>query len=446
MGNRDLQVAVVRVRPTGIWVLGAATVKEYATRPAAEWGGELSNFLSGIGVGHVAVTVVLPRHEVTVRQVHLPGLKRKDLESAIRLQIDTLHPYADEDVDTSHARVSNTPFVLVGIVRRTLTERFLELFNEAGIKTGSFTFPAAVLYSAMRVLSVPPKEFVTAIELMEGGEVEVYGESPARPVFTAALPVPRERAIAWARSELRLEPELETSSVAMLLPKPAVFPDGYDPDSAAFEKHALSYGAALSGACPWLAIEGNLLPPDKRKTSSRARLVPTAMLAAALVLLVVALALQNQYQDARYLDLLQREIDRYQPAAQRLRAIDGQIAATRARTQSIDDFRRRARLDLDSLREITRLIPAPGWVASMDMDRNSVQLSGEADQAAPLLESFDRSPLFRTTEFTLPISRSANAEVFRLRTQREQAPPATPAASSHPTRPSPVAPAPEAKQ
>jgi Tfp pilus assembly protein PilN len=445
MGERDLQVAVVRVRPNGISVLGSATVKSYGTRPAAEWGTELSQFLGGLGVVHIATTVLLPRREVTVRQVHLPGVNGKDLASAIRLQLDTLHPYADEDVDFSYARIGKTPMVLVGIVRRSVTDRYLELLSEAGIKIGSFTFPAAALYSSMRVLSVPPAEFVTAIDAAEDGEIEVYGESPSRPVYTAALPIARERAVAVARSELRLEPEVEATSVARLLPAPVVFPESYNPENPVFESHVLAYASALTGACPWLGIDGNLLPSEKRQASSRARLIPTAALATTLVLLIVALSVQDQYHNSRYLDLLQHEINRYQPAAQRLRAVDRQIAATRARTQAIDDFRRRARLDLDSLREITRLVPPPGWLSSLDMDRTTVQLSGEAEQAAPLLESFDRSPLFRSTEFTMPISRSTNSEVFRIRSQREQAP-ATPGAAPPPARPNPAAPAPEAKQ
>ena len=45
IGNDELQVSIVRVRPSGIAVLGSATVTDFRTRPAAEWGAELQAFL-----------------------------------------------------------------------------------------------------------------------------------------------------------------------------------------------------------------------------------------------------------------------------------------------------------------------------------------------------------------------------------------------------------------
>src|SRR4051794_25104136 len=120
--DKELHVTIVRVRPSAAGVLGAATVTEYKTRPAAEWGTELLAFLRKVGAGHIAATVLLPRRDVIVRTIHLPGVTDRDLESAVRLQIDSLHPFTDEDVSFSHARLGKTPFVLVGIARRQVID------------------------------------------------------------------------------------------------------------------------------------------------------------------------------------------------------------------------------------------------------------------------------------------------------------------------------------
>jgi len=37
------------------------------------------------------------------------------------------------------------------------------------------------------------------------------------------------------------------------------------------------------------------------------------------------------------------------------------------------------------------------------------------------LKAFDASPLFRETEFTMPLNRGQSGETFRLRTKREAA-------------------------
>ncbi len=88
------------------------------------------------------------------------------------------------------------------------------------------------------------------------------------------------------------------------------------------------------------------------------------------------------------------------------------------------------RLDIDSLAEVTKLIPAPGYVTTFDMDRSTLQVGGEVDQAAALLDKFDASPLFDKSEFTMPISRGAAGDIFRIRTQRTVPSPNAPRARS----------------
>jgi Tfp pilus assembly protein PilN len=429
--DTDLYITVIRVRPSETGVLGAAAVTDYRSRPAAEWGGEVMAFLRKVGAGHIAATALLPRRDVIVRTVHLPGVSDRDLESAVALGIDSLHPFADEEVSFSWARIGKSPFVLVGIARRQIIDTYSSLFAEAGLKIGSFTFSAAAVYSALRVITAPPANFVIVQEAENG--FEVYGESEARPIYSATLPVSRDRALAVAQGELRLEPGTEARHLSELLPVPSLFPADYDPHSTKFEANALPYATALTGACPWLGISGNLMPTDLRRGSSRIRLVPSISLAVILAVLLTLLAIQASWFDARYLDLLQHEISKYEPNARRVESLNRTITTARTRSQSLDDFRRRSKLDMDALAEITKLIPPPGWVSNLEMDRQSIQIAGEADQAATLLKAFDNSPFFEKSEFTMPITKSATGEAFRIRSMRQT--PALTAAAPAPAKP-----------
>lgn len=436
--EKDLQVTIVRVRPSEAGVLGAATVTDYRNRPAAEWGTELLGFLRKTGAGHIAATVLLPRRDVIVRSVYMPGVTDKDLESAVRLQVESLHPFADEEVSYSHARIGKSAFVLVGITRREVLDGYSSLFAEAGLKVVSFTFSAAAVYSALRLITDPPVNFLVAHEVE--GAFELYGESEARALYSTSLPVARTRAIGVARAELRLDPDVEARRLADLLPRPALFPSDYDPDSARFEANILTYATALAGACPWLGIEGNLLPQEMRRGSSRLRLIPTIVLATLLTALLVVLGFESRWADGRYLNVLQYEIAKFQPFVKRSETLDAGIARSRARSQSLDDFRRRSKLDMDTLAEVTKLIPAPGWVSTFDMDRQMIQVGGEMDQAATLLRTLDNSPLLEKSEFTMPITRSGTGELFRLRAAR-QVPPVAVAAGASPVRAAGPAPA-----
>lgn len=422
----DLYISVVRARPSESGVLGSATVTTFRSRPASEWGNELTGFLRKVGAAHVAPTVLLPRREVIIRQLSLPGVADKDLASAVQLQMDSLHPFADEDVYFSWTRIGKSPTVLVGIARREVVDHYSSLFDEAGVKVASFTFSAAVLYSAMRMIKpAPPSGFITLLPV-EGGDIEIYGESESRAIYSAALPLSAERATSVASSELRLEEAPEPTPISELLPKPALFPPDHDPASPEFAASSLAYAAGLAGACPWLALEGNLLPAERRRGTSRARLIPTVALSSILLILAGSLAAHSSYADSRYLALLQHEIQRIEPRARQAARLDEETMAVRSRTQSLEDFGRRVRLDMDTLAELNKLIPPPGWVTSLEVDRNNVAIAGEVEQAATLLKTLDGSPLLEKSEFTMPIARGAAGEMFRVRAAR-QVPPIVPA-------------------
>ena len=415
--DNELQVTIVRARPSETGVLGSATVTDFKTRPAAEWGAELIAFLKKLGAAHIATTVLLPRHDVIVRSLQMPGVSDRDLEAAIRLQIDSLHPFAEDDVYFSFARVGKTANILVGISRREVVDALSTMFAEAGIKVASLTFSTAAIYSAIRLIGPGPQSgFVTVYEWQP--DIEIYGESEAKPVFAASFPPIGNRAIALAVSELRLEPGTEPVPFVDLLPKPTVFPANHDPSTPAFTENALAYATAVSGACPWLSLDGNLLPPERRRSHSRARLIPTFSLATILVLMLGALAAQSKWADGRYLGVLQHEIRKHEPKARQLDTLDKRITDTRTKTQLLDDYRRRAKHDMDALAEITKLIPPPGWVGSLELDRNSLQIAGETDQAEGLLKSIDASPLFEKSEFTMPITRTPGGQAFRIRALR----------------------------
>ena len=215
----DLHAVIAKVRPSGVDLRSAVTIENFRERPAAEWGAEFTAVLRKRGATHLPAHILLPRDEVIVRQLALPGVTDQDLQAAVRFQIDALHPYGEDDVLYTAARVGRTSTVLIGITRRDLLENYLNLFTGAGIKVASFTFSAAAIYSALRLVTAPPADGFLALQ-PTGDGVEAYGESAARPVFSASFAAPEQRARAMAASELRLPPESEPVALIDLLPYP----------------------------------------------------------------------------------------------------------------------------------------------------------------------------------------------------------------------------------
>jgi len=402
-GGESLRVTAVRVHPGGARVAGTLSFDDAMHHAAGVWGTEYAEFVRKHGCAHVAATVLLPRREVMVRHLSLPGVSDKDLPAAIEFQLDGLHPYREEDVAASWARIPGTSSVLVAITRRAVIERFVTLFGEAGIRVGAFSCSAAVIHAALRMFRAdPPPSGLLAYESTESG-FEIYGESASRSVFSASFAVPLERAAAMAAAELRLEPDTAPANLDSLL-------------NAA---PALPYAAALASACPLMALPLNLLPADLRPSGSRWLWIPSAALGAAVLLLALALGLFPRLDNARYLASLNAEIARVAPAANRATALDRQIEIARRNTLQLDDLRARTKADMDVLNEMTRILTPPAWLNLLEINLTQVTLAGETAQAAPLLHTIDASPLFKGSEFVIPPSRVNTAETFRIRTNRE---------------------------
>jgi hypothetical protein len=409
----QLTATVVRARPSGVRILGYFAVSGFREKAAGGWGAEYAAFLKKLGAAHLAATVLLPRDEVMMRPLALPGVSDKDLAAAVRFEIDSMNPFSEEESVFDWARVGGSATILVGVMRHSALESYKTLFAEAGVTVASFTFSAPAIYSALRLYSTPsPDGFLTLAE--EADELEVYGESAARPVYSARLSGSAEKARTLAVAELRLPPETEPAPLYRALPQPKAAPAEYNLTAS-----ALCYATALSGAGLTRPISVNLLPPEERQTSSRLRLVPAIALAV-LALLAAGVAIAYpKFADRRYLGMLQAEIRRVEPRARKAVELDRQIAITRNRTQTLDSFRLRTKEDLDALNELTGLLTPPTWLNSLQLTRDSLSISGAGDQAAGLVKLLDGSHQFRGSSFTIPIVPSANGEIFSLRAQRQ---------------------------
>ena len=167
-----------------------------------------------------------------------------------------------------------------------------------------------------------------------------------------------------------------------------------------------------------LRRRANLLPAERRAANSRAMFIPTAILAALLVLTMAAAVVYSRWADHRYLGKLQEEIARLEPQARRAAALDAEIALTRGRARLLDEFRDRTRQDLEALNELSALLPPPIWTNSIELTRDAVNVNGEAEQAVGLLKVIDASPLFQESDFAV-LARSGSNELFRIRSKRE---------------------------
>jgi hypothetical protein len=414
-GVESLDIAAVRVRPGGAKLLGTLCIEDFPHQPAGVVGTDIASFAKKLGLGHVVATVLLPRQDVIIRTLSLPGVSDKDMSAAVGFQLDGLHPYAEEDVVSGWSRLPDTSTVLVAIARRDAIERYATFFAEAGIKIGAFTCSAAAIHSALRLFGTAPALPLLAVDESDIG-VEVYGESASRPMYSSRANLAAERALAIAYSELRLETPIEPRSFSQLMNADQPLP----------------VAGGMASACPRHVLALNLLPEEQRVSGSLLIWVPTAVLGVFILLLAGALAALPAIEQRRYAESLAEEITRVEPGANRAAVLDRQIDAARKRTQQLDELRRRPKADMDALEEMTRAIPPNTWLSMMELTAKQIMVAGETDQAAPLLKIIDTSPLFEGSEFVGSPVRIQTVERFQIRTNREPVPRQTAQAGARP--------------
>jgi Tfp pilus assembly protein PilN len=407
IGESTLEVALVRARPNGVTVVAQATISDYRIRSATEWGKEFRDFLAKYGQKHLSATILLPRRDCIVRLAAVPGVQKKDIPAALEFQIDSMHPYGDELVAFAWAK-ADANNAMVGIIRRSTLDGYIDSFEQAGIAVAGFTFSASAVYSALRVFGEAPKDFAMIHDAGEG-LLEVYGESTAKPVFSAEFDFAPARSLALAFSELRLTgKEATTYDRALPIPRNVIQID------------SLSYATALAPLAKWNAPYANLLPAEQRTVKSRARFIPSVVLGLALLIVGIAWLVYYQIRDQRYLEELQTEISKVQPNAARAAALDRRTAEHKDRVSLLDQYRQRTEGDIEILAELSRIIPNNVWTSNIDITPDSVTLVGEADQAAPLLKVLDSSPYFQRSEFSMGVMKGGtNGESFRIKTYRK---------------------------
>ncbi len=419
--NGQLDVMVARVRPSGIRLVGWKRFESVMERPAATVGGEILQFLRELGAAHLAAHVLLPRDATIVRTVQLPGVPDKDLNSALDLQMESLHPYCDKPVSYGATRLGKSSSVLVGICPEDLVEKWVAFFTEAGIKLSALRITADVFHHAVRVLRTPPEGFLSRMPL-DGEAVELYGESPARPVYSALLYAPPAHAIERAYSELRLDAGdvpgavLDTELESLL-----AGPDTQEQAEIA-RQHLPLYAMAIGAAGHFPLPSVNLLAPELRKGSNWGLVLPSLVLAVVLSLMVLGVWLQQSWLAREYAQRLQSEISLLERQVAAGLRMDEEGERLQLRMQHLKEFRQRTPRDLQALLELTTAIPESAWVTQLELTPEQVTLAGEASQAGELLRLLDGSQVFSGSSFSMPLQRTGEVELFRIQSNREQQP------------------------
>lgn len=399
--------------------------------------------LEARGLKMRGVRLGLDRGLVTVKVIELPRAGAGDVAQMVAFELERHVPFPPEDMrfdwKVLPSKADGPLRVLVIACERRTIERPLRLLEEPRRKPLALTAACHDLRALLpRVL--PARRAVWAHRHGNTTELVFLGRGHLRlsrsvPVEdgrgllaeidrTLALIPWREYDALWISGDdaerFLATPELTELSVPVSEPP-------YTPASAALvaalpnEEHGaalLSLAVAAGSRRPVL----NLLPEAVRPwTLSRAQIV-TAVTVAATTLLGLALLFAQAYQKERYLDRIAQEIRRLDPEVKTVERMLTDVTQKKrvlASLGTVQDGRIHA---LSLMRELTNLLPPDAWLQALNMGRQGVEITGQANAASQLIPLLEASPWLERVEFTSPVTKGQGKEQFRVKAAWEPGP------------------------
>lgn len=437
----DLVAVAIKLQAGGARVLGRTELPAFRERPPIEWGAQYLSFARNLGIEHVAATLCLMREEVVLRTVRLPPMRTRELTKAVALQVEDLHPYGARPVCHASALLNDRQpreerrSAAIAVAEADRIESYSRMFSEAGIKLAACTVSASAIRAAVR-LGGEGLRRPFALAFRAGPSLEIYGESNDTPLLSSAIylgGMTLRGALRLARDGLRprqgeevglavLGESLEESvpgfaplSEDSILGSAASLPEGFS-----LARDAAALGAATESARPAMGLGLNLLPRAARRSHSLAPHAPRLALAGALAVVGIAFVSLPRIQDSLYADRLRNETARLEGDASGEGSDAQRLAELGRRYQWLLNRQERVRADLEVLRELSEMLPAPTLLTALHIDDEKSVLTGVAENADPLLAILEASPLFEDARFTSSPAIGASGEHFQIEARREQ--------------------------
>jgi Tfp pilus assembly protein PilN len=450
-----LRAVYVRGRGNRARVVDRLEIPEYREVGPAECGRRYAAFLRKHGLAAPQTVVALPREATLFRMLEFPKTVENELAKAVEYQVDAYQPWEEGSVywdytvwkwpeDSAWQKLTGSHEeggdgkleVLLGISLRKKVDEVAAWFEEAGIPVSQFNVKAALWISMFwpRLQEQEPKGRTLFVLHATKGRVELVGYTPGKePVWQERVAEEAESpeafdknvkfSLEFSRSLLRVEPEErppllvcgEPESAAAWLGDgttlfravPAEQFTGSLGEGTGFDREngwsALAAGLEAAAGGGLLSI--NLLPAAKRTYDPGGTHLATYLLAGLVGLLTLALGMQGPVQDWLYAQHLQQQIEALQPELRQLELTRTSAEEAQQRLQVLDGARQSARVPLEVLNELTRILPPDVWLQQFTYDGTNVSLTGNAAAASGLLQMLAGSSLFENPQFRTSISR-----------------------------------------
>ena len=383
----------------------------------------------------------LDRRLAIVKAIELPRAERGDLPRMIAFDLERHVPYPPEQTRFAWTPLAGEPArdrdgprrVLIVATEARTVERALALVTAAGRRPAALTVACHAL-TALLPRAVPARravwahrhDGVTDVLLLHGRALLASRQVTAANPEDLAREIRRTWSVArwsapdavWLSGDAAAESAGWREVLAATLETPVIAPPLGD--RAARFAAALPEGDGTSLLALALAGEGrrassDLLPLAARPWApSRGQLV-TAGLLALVAATGIGWGVAHVVRIEQYLGRVTAEMRRLEPEVRAVDALASELEGKRRLLGALAAIEHTQVPVLPLLRELTETLPADAWLQSLSMDRQGVELTGQADRASALVPLLEASGRLERAELTSPVTKTQGKEQFRIR-------------------------------
>jgi Tfp pilus assembly protein PilN len=181
----------------------------------------------------------------------------------------------------------------------------------------------------------------------------------------------------------------------------------------------LALGVALGSARPPLDLLAVELRP---RTFSTGQLVTAGMVALTLAL-GAGLVLGQGYKQQRYATQLSEALRKLDPEVKAVERLNADLGQKKRLLETVQSIEKADVRPLPIMRELTERLPQDAWLRTLSMDKQGLEITGQAAAANQLIPLLENSPSLARVEFTAPVTKAGDKEQFRIKAAWKSAAP-----------------------
>ena len=421
ISGNDLRLAVTRSHLRKLQLIAVHRISGFMTLNEEERQKAVRTLVKKSHIPAVRVYLTLPRDQGVVRQVELPAEMTEKLADVVNLQIETLSPWALDEIYWTFAedrqkKNGKRIMVTIAIIPRTSLDPWITFFNAVGISLAGATLSSlayghgiATLWKQDRAtLVLHGEQTYTEGVLVKGSRIAALTAPSSGDAIERESFVGRLLSIAKLPSaeDCRLVFCGGAFDAAVPEENPVV------PIENAGRQSTNDFGPIATALLPLKAspFKSNLIPPALRYRENQLRLIPAYILGFLAIAISLGLVVRGPYQNMVYASRLDTEIRRIAPLVSEVANQENDLNQLSARLRALTSQLQNRERNLEALRELARILPASTFLSNYAYQDGAITVAGFTQSASEIQNLLENSPLFKGVEFTNSVIRDASGK------------------------------------